>query len=164
MDLLNEITLASLLSNCYRNRYYRACILFDNNEDAHTLLNELVEIHRQDGIDGVRSFQRSTPAQIRFGNGSSLTLLTASDETRGLRFHKALLHENVMNADAMLALQHNIREYIELGNETLDTINKIVQKTPNNTDVEIKVDRKSTKALDDFLGSFRINDTLEFGA
>lgn len=164
MELLNEITLASLLSNCYRNRYYCACILFDNNEDARALLNELNEIHRQDGIDGVRGFRRGRPSQIRFENGSSLTLLTTSDESRGFRFHKALLHENVMNADAMLALQRNIREYTELGNETLDTINKIVQKTPNNTNVEIKVDRKSTKALDDFLGSFKINDTLEFGA
>lgn len=184
MDLLNENSLASLLSNCYRNRRYRACILFNNREDAHALLNELVEIHNQDGIDGVERFIQHNPPQIRFENGSVLTLLTTSNaaQIRGYRCHEALLHEDVMDTEAMIALQSHIREYREYEDGIFNTINEYatqaaeaatrafhreyqaVWKASDNPDVEIKVDKKSKEVLDDFLDSFKINNSLEFGA
>lgn len=185
MDLLNENSLASLLNNCYRNRGYRACILFNNREDAHTLLNELVEIHNQDGIDGVDRFVRNNPPQVRFDNGSVLTFLTTTNaaQLRGYRCNEALLHEDVMDTDAMITLQSHIREYVDTAtNGVFETINgyatqaaeratqafhrqfQAIWGAPENPDVEIKVDKKSKEVVDDFLDSFKIHNSLEFGS
>ena len=185
MDLLNENSLASLLSNCYRNRGYCACILFNNREDAYTLLNELTEIHNQDGIDGVDRFIRNSPPQVRFENGSVLTLLTTTNATqiRGYRCHEALLHEDVMDTDAMITLQSHIREYADTTTGgVFDTINEYATQAAErasqafhrqfqamwgaseNPDVEIKVDKKSKEVVDDFLDSFKIHNSLEFGS
>lgn len=181
MNLLNENSLASLLTNCYQNRRYRACILFNTHEEACALFNELFEIHNRDGIDGVDRFIRNRSPQIRFENGSVLTLISASQarQIRGQRYHEALLHEYVMDIDAMIALQSRMREYTDDGRTIPDRIEidsivlhrtgldvafKEYTKKPNTRFEDVKVDDMSKEILDDFLDSFKINNSLEFGA
>lgn len=185
MDLLNENSLASLLRHCYENQGYKACILFNSLVDADTLLSELYDIHNERGIDGVRGFVRNTPSKIVFENGSVMTFLTVSHERqlRGMRFHEALLHEDVMDTDAMMTLQSHIREYADTTTGgVFETINgyatqaaeratqafhrqfQAVWGAPENPDVEIKVDKKSKEVVDDFLDSFKIHNSLEFGS
>lgn len=190
MNLLNENSLASLLTNCYQNRRYRACILFNTHEEACALFNELIEIHNRDGIYGVDRFIRNRPPQIRFENGSILTLISISQtgQIRGRRHHEALLHEDVMDTDAMIALQSQIYEYIDDSGTIFDRIDNVILHhtnavpdatnfntefetiykgttiKPTNRSGEVKVDDTSKEILDDFLDSFKINNSLEFGA
>lgn len=181
MNLLNENSLASLLTNCYQNRRYRACILFNTHEEARTLFNELIDIHNRDGIDGVDRFIRNRPPQIRFENGSILTFISTSqvEQTRRQRYHEALLHEDVMDTGAMITLQSRICEYIDdsgtifdrievdsvvLHRTSLDVAFKEHTKKPNTRFEDVKVDDTSKEILDDFLDSFKINNSLEFGA
>lgn len=102
MNLLNENSLASLLTNC------------------------------------VDRFIRNRPPQIRFENGSVLTFISSSqvEQTRGQRYHEALS----------------------------ETIYKRITKKPTNHSREVEVDDTSKEILDDFLDSFKINNSLEFGA
>lgn len=187
MNLLNENSLASILTNCYQKPRYRACILFNTREGARALFSELIDIHNRDGIDGVDRFIRNSPPKINFENGSILTLVSTSqvEQVRGQRYHEALLHEDVMDYDAIVTLQSQICEYVndwamgndinrgvfsytgmdtEIFNTSLEVTFKEHTKKPNTRSGDVKVDDTSKKILDDFLDSFKINNSLEFGA
>ena len=100
---------------------------------------------------------------------------------RGHRFNEALLDADILDFDAIDALGRLVIDYYSEANQNLirrrrrptfaDRATQAFHRqfqavwgAPENPDVEIKVDKKSKEAVDDFLDSFKIHNSLEFGS
>jgi len=166
MQLFNEDSLKELLLKCYQNEGYHAGIMFNTQQNANDFITEMNQVFETEGINGVSFIGlRVNRPVITFENGSYIEAFSTETNIRGRSYHEGLLDTDVMDGFAMIAFQSQIREY-----EAPVSIRRKWEResgrwgTTKKPDDDIKVDKKSKKILDDFLDSFKINNSLEFGA
>lgn len=193
MDLLNEQSFAQMLTHCYENEEYQGVVMLDNEGQKADFIEELLRNHNESPITGVRRIISRPPHNyIEFENDSEIEIITPRDlhRMRGHRFNEALLDADVLDFDAIDALGRLVTEYNEaIAQERIrrrrrrtfadmvmgrgytdestngfDTYAMGKWGASENSDVEIKVDKKSKEVVDDFLDSFKIHNSLEFGS
>lgn len=183
MQLFNEESFSALLTHCYENEEYQGVVMLQNEAQKRELMEELFRNHNESPITGVRSIiTRMSHTYVEFENGSEIEIITPNDlhRMRGHRFNEALLDNAILDFDAINALEHLIVDYHSAVNQGMlrrrrrtfadmmrgDFDKRSMGKwgASTNPDVEIKVDKKSKEVIDDFLDSFKINNSLEFGA
>lgn len=183
MDLLNEQSFTQMLTHCYENEAYQGVVMLDNEGKKLEFVEELLRTHNESPITGVRRIISRVPHTfIEFENDSEIEIITPHDlhRMRGHRFNEALLDADILDFDAIDALGHLIIDYHSEANQNLirrrrrtfaDRVTQAFHReyqavwgAPENPDVEIKVDKKSKEVVDDFLDSFKIHNSLEFGS
>lgn len=194
MNLLNEQSFTQMLTNCYENAEYQGVVMLYNEGQKADFVGELLRTHDENPITGVRSIVSRTPhTYIEFYNDSEIEIITPRDlhRMRGYRFNEALLDADILDFEAIDALGCLVVEYNEavtqerirrrrrrtfadmvMGggytDESIKGFNTYAMGSKwgasKNSDVEIKVDKKSKEAVDDFLDSFKIHNSLEFGS
>lgn len=170
MELLNENSLAELLTKCYENERYSAAVMFSTRTEVLNFMEDIRTLNAMEGITGVNTIRmgRAGENTIDFENGSRIAAIATTELNcaRGYRYHAALLDEAVMDAEAMLQLQNMLRRYQAPSGRTA-TIDasqwekEFVARAFGNSvskssDKELVIDEKSEQMLDGFLGSFKI--------
>lgn len=187
MEIFNENSFSALLTRCYENEGYKGVVLLHSEAEKRDFTQELVRYHQENPITGVSSIVTQTlhtydPIFMEFENDSKIEFITLNDlrRIRGHRFNEALLDNEILDFDAIEFLGSLIFDYDSDINQNIlrrrrnrtsfaDRINNYerhamgVWDTPKNSDIEIEVDRESKEVLDDFLDSFKIHNSLEFG-
>lgn len=184
MQLFNEDSFSALLTRCYENEDYQSAVMFCDEEQKREFVEELIRNHRENHITGVREIVVRHPhVFMEFENGSEIEFITPNDlhRIRGHRFNEALLDSEILDFDVIHELERLITDYHSTVNQNLirrrrrttfaDRVTQAFRRdyqavwgASENPDVEIKVDKKSKEVVDDFLDSFKIHNSLEFGA
>ena len=193
MDLLNEQSFTQMLTHCYENAEYQGVVMLNNEGQKLEFVEGLLRTHNESPITGVRRIISRTPHTfIEFENDSEIEIITPRDLHRmgGHRFNEALLDAEILDFDAIdvlgrLVVEYNEavaqerirrrrrrtfadvvmgRGYTDESTNGFDTYAMGKWGASENPDVEIKVDKKSKEVVDDFLGSFKIHNSLEFGS
>ena len=150
MELVNEHSLTVTLKNCSKFDEYYACILVNDYLDALELIEELRYIYAIQKIGGAQYYNANDyDYSFVFKNGSYISVLTTSDICRlkGTRFHKALLCEDVLDVDAIMALQNNtVRRRSSINNKS-----RFVERQ---TDADLTIDKQDEIMIDEFLNQF----------
>ena len=193
MVLLNEQTFTEMLTRCYENVEYQGAIMLESEAKKIEFVEELLRVHNDNPITGVREIVARTPhTYIEFENESEIEIITPHDlrRMREHQFNEALLDADILDFDVIDVLERSIEEYTEavarervyrhrrrtfadivMGrgytDESTATFNTYAMGqwgAHDNADVEINIDKQSKETLDDFLKSFTQNGTFQSGA
>ena len=184
MQLFNEESFSALLTRCYENAEYQGVVMLASEAQKIDFVDELLRNHTESPITGIKQIIVRLPnTYVEFENGSEIEIITPRDLRRmgRHRFNEALLDSDILDFDAIDALQRLICDYNTalaqgVRRRRLDDIRAQVAANARisefdkqyvgvwgdmSANTEIKYDKRGQEAMDIFLNSFKINDSLE---
>lgn len=180
VKILNVDNLQELLINCYRKPNFDAIIMLQYPTDVEKFVEELRSTFNVSGIDGVRQIEyiNRSRARVHFYNGSDIEIISSTTGFRGLRYHAALISEDIQDTRLINALGAAIIDYQFINSitgmratmplyiddciphETRSGIAEYFRpyrQSSMYSNLDIQEDKACAHAIDEFLDTFKIN-------